>query len=96
MTECPACGHGVEWHGSITGCDHMRNSILLPTTISQWTDQTVKYECGCRYQDTAVCDACGWEGTEAGIAQPGDGVTADTCPRCNQNAVNYFFPGGYE
>jgi hypothetical protein len=42
--------------------------------------------------DTAVCDVCDWEGTEADIAQPGDGVVADTCPRCKQDAVNYFFP----
>ncbi len=35
--------------------------------------------------ETAVCNACGWEGTEDDVASYG------TCPACGQDQVDYFF-----
>jgi hypothetical protein len=46
-----------------------------------------------RIPDRAVCDACGWEGTEDDIKQHGDAVVGDPCPRCGQDEVNYFSGG---
>lgn len=41
--------------------------------------------------DHAVCDACGWEGSEDNVIERSiDSVVPDRCPRCRQFAVNYF------
>lgn len=41
--------------------------------------------------DHAVCDGCGWEGTENDVTvKSGDGMVPDKCPRCGQFNVNYF------
>lgn len=52
--ECPACGHGVEWHGCVTGCDHVRDSLPTVISIGEFSiiktgKSTLDYECGCLY-----------------------------------------------